>query len=107
VSSFACVQIYTGLSICIENVHTLHHQTSPARDLFVVYRRVLSNKDDCFIESTANTKLPPPPPFPTYLTNSILLIILPQMEMEPMLQEERTLVTGKQQNAEDATMARL
>jgi len=43
----------------------------------------------------------------TFLTNPILLIILPQTEAEPIFQKERTLVKGKQQNAKDATMARL
>jgi len=42
-----------------------------------------------------------------FLTNHILLINLPQTEAEPIFQEERTLVKRKQQNAEDATMARL
>jgi len=32
-------------------------------------------------------------------------MILPQTEAEPIFQDERTLVKGKQQNAEDATMA--
>ena len=43
----------------------------------------------------------------TFLTNPLLLLILPKTEVEPIFQEERTLVKGKQQNAEDATMARL
>jgi len=43
----------------------------------------------------------------TFLTNPTLFIILHQTEAEPIFQEERTLVKGQKQNAEDATMARL
>jgi len=43
----------------------------------------------------------------TFLTNPLLLLILPQTEAEPIFQEERTLVKGKQPNAEDATTTRL
>jgi len=47
------------------------------------------------------------PNLATFLTNPILLIILPQTEEESIFQEERTFVKGKQKNAEDATMAHL